>query len=301
MTYGFGKQVKPHDALFILTGAQRGATVELDALPLRLGADSQSDILLLRDEVGEHGVHLHDAVGGFIRMEVQNGSAVVGGRTIKSGSVRKVGRSATISLGSTVFMIASSLAEADRMRRNAERRTRRMSWAASLAVILGASGAFALAATQQKEPDEPRISAERDAKTGEAVMPVLAAASLRSRLADAGLGRLEVNADRTTGIVTVAGALRADQRADWNAVQKWFDATYGMSVQLEARISEAANTVTLPFSVQSVWAGSSPRITLHDGSRSRIGDVLPGGWRLDAIQPGSIEISRDGENLVLSL
>lgn len=300
MTYGIRKRVEDDHRLFVTSGGQRGASVSLGDEVLTLGAAPDCDILLLADEVGDATATLTPDADGFL--EVSGQLVQIGGRRLKPGATERLGCHVPMKLGRAHLMIAGSLDEADRVRKQRERRATQLGWAASIAVAVCATGAVALTGgVGMKTADgaAQRMSPQRPA--AESFLPLLASNDLQARLAENGLASLIVSPNRDAGTVVVQGGLRPSERNRWDDVRKWFDATYGASVQLEARLSADSDAVTLPFAVHSIWMLPYPRVTLHDGSQSRIGDMLPGGWHLDAIGENVVEISRNGERLALSL
>jgi len=199
--------------------------------------------------------------------------------------------------------LASSLESADDLRHSYRRQASSMAWAASIAVGLSLLGFWSysggLGSVEAKALPVTQITFLNDGSGGNESM--VAAKELKQHLDEVGLLKLDIVGDQAERMVTVMGELKESDRARWLETFEWFDHSYGKSVYLDAKFSTVEDEITLPFSIQAVWVGSVPRVTLHDGTKRTVGDELPGGWVLDAVAQNSVTISKDDETLDVAL
>lgn len=127
-----------------------------------------------------------------------------------------------------------------------------------------------------------------------------AAQDLRGRLAQVGLGESLV-VTLGEGTVVAAGEIKPEMEASWQAAHGWFDQRFGGQIPLDTRVTVRGEVQGPALSIRAVWTGDSPYIVAGNGQRYSEGSVLDSGWRIVRIGRDSIELSRNGDTLRLSL
>ncbi len=301
MVYGADHSDSPVQRLFVLNGELRGVSVPLDDAVLRVGSGDDCDVILVSSSNDSDAeVSISPDGGGFLLSDAQ-GEILVRGRLLKPGKRKSVKSGTPITVGDVRLMVSTSLADADQTITASKLRKSRIAWAASLAVLIAGVALVVFAGGRGSVVAKPAPIAFNAGNAATQYTADVAAEAMRSRLGDDGLVRLSATADSLNGTVKVRGKVRPTEHSVWRDASTWFDATYGNSVMLDAKVDLLNETVTLPFSVDAVWMSGSPRLILHDGTERYTGDVLPGGWQLDEIEPDSLVISKDGESLVVPL
>lgn len=303
MAYGQRDPQPAAGELFILNGELRGVSVPLSDAEIRIGSAADCDVVLLDDDNELAELVLSPAEQGGYEASDAVGYVKINGRLLKSGKRRSLRSETPHSVGGIDFMIARSLAEADHSARSYHRRSNGLAWFATLAAasiviaVVGFSGGNSAVVAK---PGSVAVAQATRSDAG-SFTAVLAAKALEEKLSESGLVRLETSADRENRTVLVRGKLRESEKDAWREAVGWFDASYGDTVQIDASLTHTPDSVTLPFAVEAVWMGATPRLTLHDGSKRQAGDSLPGGWTLKAISSNSLTISKNDETLVVPL
>lgn len=302
MAYSHDQIDGPEHRLFVLNGELRGVSVPLSEAPLRVGSSDDCDVILFDEDQCGAEVTI-TATGNRLRLVEGTGDVRVGLGHVKPGKSRTVKSGVPFKVGSAELMITQSLADADRAQKAYHKRSSKLAFAASFALLVGLVGLVAYTGGRGSVVAQPAPVALKapSSKNNPSFSAVIAANAMQAKLDESGLTRLAATPDRLNGTVKVRGKVLESQRSVWREASTWFDTKYGTTVMLDAEINMAPATVTLPFSVTAVWMGNTPRLTLHDGSQSFAGDLLPGGWRLDVIESNSVTISRDGESLTVPL
>ena len=289
--------------LFILSGELRGVSVPLTGDEIRLGSGADCDVVLL-DEVGEPSeVIIAPSEDGSYTFESVAGSVRIGRRYLKNGNTRSVSSGTPLVVGDIEMALASTLEDADRSKHSYRRHTSGALWVASLALGLGLLGfwGFSGGPGSVVAQTSPATKLTYVLDRAGSSQSMVAAKELQLRLDELGFHGLNIAGDQTEHMVTVEGKLRTSERARWLQTVEWFDESFGKSVYLDAKIAQIADEITLPFAIEAVWIGHSPRVTLHDGSKRTVGDELPGGWVLDAVAQESVTITKDNETLDIAL
>ena len=303
MAYSHDQSDISEQRLFVLNGELRGVSVPLESNVLRVGSSADCDVVLLDAHDSESEVSVSSDENAFALSD-PFGDVHIGMRVLKSGARKTLKSGVPFVVGTTEMMVSRSLDDADTALKSYKLRSTRFACAASVAVVvLVAAVAFFNAGRSSviaKPANIDNLSVTASVQSQKADVEV-AAEAMQSELDRSGLMRLMAQADPVNGTVKVRGSVRQDEYASWRDASKWFDTRYGDTVMLDAQVDVASDTVTLPFSISAIWMGSSPRLTLHDGSQRFAGDLLPGGWRLDKIQRDSVTIWKDGESLTVPL
>lgn len=302
MAYSHDHPAEDGQRLFVTNGELRGVSVPLEVGELRVGSSSDCDVVLLGADDSESEVSIVVSDDGFALRDAI-GDIRIGQKVLKATKRKVLKAGVPFLVGDTEMMITRSLEDADKSSTSYRQRSTRLACVASAAVLVGVIAVVVFAGGRGTVIAKPAALESRTNVSSESpsIIAVVAANAMQGKLDESGLRRLTASADRINGTVKVRGSVRKNEFASWRDASKWFDTKYGRSVMLDAHVDTAADSVTLPFSINAVWMGDSPRLTLHDGSQRFAGDFLPGGWRLDKIGKDSVTIWKDGESLTVPL
>ena len=302
--YQKSKSDRSSKQLFILNGELRGVSVPLATEQIRLGSSADCDVVLLdeSDENSEVLITPNEADGTYA-FEAIAGKVRIGRRNLKVGNTKPISDGVPIVVGNVKVALGASLESAEKTNGSFRRRSVGVLCAASVALGLGLLGFLTLsggpAEVVAQSTAAPQITYVLD-QSGRS-QSMVAAKELQRRVDEFGLKGLVIAGDQDEHMVRVNGKMRDSDRTRWLDTVEWFDQSFGRSVSLDAKIATMENEIVLPFSIEAVWAGNAPRVTLHDGSKRTIGDELPGGWVLDAVALESVKISKDDETLDVAL
>jgi len=286
MAYGQQDTDESADRIYVVNGELRGVCIPLENFPLRIGLSGGCDVILLDDGQGDSEITLDLSEKGKPTLAGAIGDVSLGRRSLKAQDKVVFGHGSSLHVGSSQLVLASSLSAADHSIRSGRRAHGGTFWATSLALVVGMIGVIGLTGGiggVVAKSISPYEIADRVTEPSDATSSSAAVAALRQKLDEVGLNNVRSFEDSDTMTVSVVGTLQESQRRKWQEVHAWFDARYGTKMLMDVDVDYASNSVTLPFSIEAIWGGASPRITLHDGSRRGVGELLPGDWRLDKV------------------
>lgn len=300
--------------LSIETGPHAGVKRRLAFGAASMGRGLSSDIVLADESMVE--AHAMATLSGKgVAIEALGSDVVLGGDrgVLRSGETRELPWPVHMTLGRTrlTLDLASQPGRATRGPRSSL-------WPAAggaavlvAAVLLGSQylTAFGGAEPQAEKPKlpealnlKPAVASQADAaaldtelQTG--TMPseqrTLEAAteSLERQMDSIGLEGLKVQPD--DGAVVVSGLLSSDDEVRWRDVEMWFDQRFGSSIPLDSRVSVDDREDVPDIAIRAVWSGPSSYLVAGDGRRYSTGSMMPGGWRIDAIEPDAVVFQRD--------
>jgi len=145
-----------------------------------------------------------------------------------------------------------------------------------------------------------QTEAARDGTRAAAPQPdrlAMALTALQSRLAAAGLTSLDLRSE--AGRLIVTGEVTPTQAAQWEEVDRWFDATYAGDPPLAAAVTNAAPEKPA-IALKAVWTGARPFVVTEDDVMHYEGDALPGGWSIMTIAPNRVVLTRSGGTTTLT-
>ncbi|MFC7399051.1 FHA domain-containing protein [Chelatococcus sp. GCM10030263] len=285
--------------LDVTGGLHRDTNVGLDGTVWRIGSAPDDDVVLL-----DRGVEPHHALlrrdGAAFEIEAVGGEVIVAGTT----------RIAPGFAGRFRTPVTFTLAGAELRLRDTKARPRTM----QIAVTTLAVAALVLAARLvpwngvhdrtggSVEEAGPATASDQAARRDVAGAPEpdrieAALTALHSRLAAAGLTSLHARAE--AGRLVVAGTLTTRQSAQWEEIDRWFDATFAGTPPLVAEF-EAAEVEKPAVVLKAVWNGARSFIVTADGVTYFQGDRLPEGWTIASIEPGRVVLTRAGESVTLT-
>nr|WP_300311855.1 EscD/YscD/HrpQ family type III secretion system periplasmic domain-containing protein [Halomonas sp.] len=125
------------------------------------------------------------------------------------------------------------------------------------------------------------------------------AEALQNRLTEAGLNDLQVE-DAGNHLV-VSGEFAPHQHADWQAVQRWFDESYGSRQVLISNAMPGVTPDHPDFRFQAVWLGDNPYVIGDNGERLYPGAALQQGWVLAEIANDRLTLRRGEDEMFLTL
>ncbi|QEM82566.1 FHA domain-containing protein [Halomonas binhaiensis] len=125
------------------------------------------------------------------------------------------------------------------------------------------------------------------------------AEALQNRLTEAGLDKLKVE-DAGNHLV-VSGEFAPHQHADWQAVQRWFDESYGSRQVLISNAMPGVTPDHPDFRFQAVWLGDNPYVIGDNGERLYPGAALQQGWVLAEIANDRLTLRRGEDEMFLTL
>ena len=283
--------------LHVTGGLHREAEVSLDGDVQRIGSSPDDDIVLLDEGVAPHHANLRrdgarveiEAVGGEITLadgtEVAPGFAgrfklpvtfVVGGAEL---CVRGEARSSRFAHVITAMLVAT-------------------------AVLATVTQTVLWIVSDDLSQPNGTTNESREAKAARGGVPAAepdrlgnARAALQARLAAAGLTSLDLRSE--AGRLIVTGAVTPKQAAQWQELDRWFDATYAGDPPLVAAVTNAKSEKPA-VALKAVWTGARPFVVTEDDIMHYEGDALPGGWTIITIGPGQVVLTRSGETVALT-
>lgn len=312
------RQANPY-LLTVLSGPNAGASAGFAPGRLRIGGGEDDQIVLAG--VAPGALQLH-ARGEVLRISAQTSGIryrdVTNAETPAlpvGGDVLTAGFPATLHLGDdTVITIA-------RLGPNLPRRPGLHAGLGLAAVALAAGlwigSQFGGLATQARAalPEQAEVQARitdsgRDTAPGVAAgqSPEMAAPSecdaacmqriadeFAARLQSAGLEGLDIAAE--DGVLRATGTIAPEQSDIWQQQRAAFEAEFGQSLPLIARIEQGDPVPVL--AIASVWLGKIPEIRTKAGAVLREGDQTGDGWTVGAIARGEIQLNRDGRQITV--
>lgn len=118
---------------------------------------------------------------------------------------------------------------------------------------------------------------------------------LGRRLAEAGLGTFISVESGSLGNLVATGEIDGQAADRWREIIKWYDAQAAAPL-LVNNVTRGQGVTSAP-SVRAVWFDARPQVSLDDGRSVGIGDTTPSGWKLEAIEDGSVTFIRDGKSV----
>jgi type III secretion protein D len=280
--------------LDVTGGLHRNTDLVLNGAVWRIGSAPDDDVVLL-----DPGVEPHHAIlrrdGAAFEIEALGGEVIVAeGTAIAPGFAGRFRPPVSFALGGAELRL-----------RNGEPKRRAMGIAvAALAVaVLILVGRLVPWNGAQDSIGRSTEDAGRQVNASDVVgVPEpdrigTALIALQSRLATAALSSLHARAE--AGRLIVAGTLAARQSAQWEEIDRWFDATFAGTPPLVVDVQSAE--VEKPAVVlKAVWSGARSFIVTEDGVMYFQGDGLPEGWTIASIEPGRVVLTRAGESVTLT-
>ena len=126
-----------------------------------------------------------------------------------------------------------------------------------------------------------------------------AANILRERLAAAKISTVQIV--ESAGMIRAKGTVTSASKDSWDALQVWFDDTYGRGVLLQSEVAVLnPEAPTPPIAIQSVWTGKQPYLIDGQGKKHFEGVLLKDGWIIERIEPEKVTLTRNNQRMVLT-
>lgn len=264
--------------LDVLDGPQAGASATLLGPRSRLtGAGACMSLL--------------GADGLSITLERDMLSLVLGPTLEQNGERSRIARDAEIQVGGSRLRIRTTL-----------RAEMRYALGVAAVILLGASIAVSPASGVVNQPVALASGVDKAEPTlGDRVAADEATlAWFNDTLRAEGLGdKIAARRGREIGMLIAEGVIAPDDLPAWRAALAALDARRNAPFLLNA-VQVEARRVVVPFKVVGISADAGA-LRLADGGRFEIGDTLPGGWLLEAIDETGAAIRRGGDLIRLSL
>lgn len=289
------KRKSPPYLLTVLTGPNAGAELGLSGARKSLGANTKQDIQL--DGLPAEALRF---------MMERNQLVVKPARDVKvairGGEIVKAGRSTTLSLPVQLTIdedVTLHLCRLQERKGFFARQVPVLAAAACTIAVLGFGFSTLLStsglATASALPTSaiPTVASspvatepEREPISCGSACMEQAADAFRALLDEAGLDGVTVVPETDILRVTTQGIAQGDPR--WSSVRHKYDQAWASRAPL---LVERAKPITkAPFAVQSVWLGTPAEVTTREGQVYRVGSLVPGGWTIEAIRSGSVDL-----------
>lgn len=301
MAYSDSQLESGAERLFVLSGELRGVSVPLGKGTFRVGSSNDCDVILLSKSETDSEASFTPSDDGKLFATDPVGDVRIGRKTLAAGKRLVVKPGTPVKVGDTKLMLAESIDGADRSEKLLSRRYTQFVCAISIMAFVSFVGVYELLSGRNTVLATPIYPTVQGATYLGPSDFVSAAEETQKQLDSVKLSHILASADDDVGTVKVRGRLRESEIADWKTVSSWFDTVYGGSIMMDAEFVSVSDAITLPFSISAVWTGRESRLTLHDGSQRHLGELLPGGWKLEKITPKQITISKSGESLMVPL
>lgn len=287
------EQERETPRLYILSGVHQGGVAPLGShARYRIGASTDGDIVLRDQDIAAHHVTL-ELDADKVRLTSHADQVNIERRPLLApGETYEHRLPFTFSVGSVRMRVAGATHQEKPVAGLAAVGSRAM--LPVLAVLLG-SLLFALLyipGMASETTYRPDVGIDRRATPRVAIDVVRE--QLKTKLIEAGLGNLEV--DAVAGQFNVAGEVSEQARKQWHDIQVWFDRTYGASYQLRSKLTLAQAPELF---IKAIWLGEAPYIVADSGERRYQGAVVANGWVLEKIGLHELVLARNGRQHVL--
>jgi hypothetical protein len=293
--------------LEVVGGAHRGAALLLDESDYRIGCSPDADIILSDPGVAPAHATLHigrDMLTGraMVRIGATGADMMIGQEKLPLSRGCRVKLPVSIALGEARLKLSDSGTD-----RIPVPRTLKAAGVASVAVVAVAIGVQAfrawgpvdIRATEQLASGQPAELSTANVSGAVTRAAEEAARALTARLAAAKITTLRISAEN--GRLAATGTVAGRQTAEWGAIQRWFDLTYGGRLILTTLLDAPGAPPAMPaLQLQAVWYGERPYVLTAGGEHYFKGAVLDNGWILQDIGEDRLLLAKDGETVALT-
>jgi hypothetical protein len=281
----------PAVTLRILSGVHGGADIPSLALPLKLGSDIDSDVVLADPDVMPDHLRLIDIDGTLAIAAVDGAVDIDGFGRLKALQGFRVNLPVQLCVGSTTLRIDRAGTTVDDAAVSPPGRS--PWWHRSLVATLGLGlvgvavipsglSAFSRVTSVQSEQSPASASA---ARAPDAIDPVT---FLQGELNVRGLSHLDLK--RTGSSLAVAGMLTETEYQAWLQLRRLADEKSGSPLVIESRIIR--RELPLPsLDISAVKLGGQPYVIATSGERLRPGDVVSPGWVLARLENHAVVLA----------
>jgi Inner membrane component of T3SS, cytoplasmic domain/Inner membrane component of T3SS, periplasmic domain len=299
--------------LEVVAGAHRGAALVLEEGVHRVGSSSDADIVL--SDPGVAPAHAMLDVGrdlltgrSVVRIGATGGDVMVGQEKLPVSRGCRARLPVSITLGGTRIELSES-GTGGAGRGDMRKTLVGVAVGTAVAVVVAvavaaqafrASSSADIGAPERLTSDEPVGPSAADASGVFALAAEEAVRALDARLAAAKITTLRISAE--DGRLAATGVLAGQQQAaEWAAIQRWFDQTYGGRLVLTVRLDQPGAPRAMPaLQLQAVWYGERPYVLAADGEHYFKGAVLDNGWIIRDISEERVLLAKEGETVTLT-
>jgi type III secretion protein D len=282
--------------LTILDGLQAGSRTRLATGDTRIGSGVECAVVVA-DPVMQPD-HFEIAVGDATALRALRPLLLLDGTALAAGSELVVTGPTSFMAGGTRFLLDVPPRPAAEVPAPRVRRHRRRGFAVGAVAVLAGLGGTAFwlggGGVAPRTADAGPVQVPRPRP--QPVNMDAAAAGLRQRLAEAGLGGLSVTL-QPDGTLAATGLLPPSDQPAWNAARQWFDDRYGNGAVVVEQFSAPGSMP--PLRVAAVWNGAHPYVVDDHGDRFRAGAAIGDGWIIDHIEEGRIVVRRGAQTVAL--
>ena len=274
--------------LVIEKGMHAGARERSNTGVLSVGSDINNDVVLLGDNLAAHHVSISvvDSWRGTVRIEAKDESILLqDGRIIKNGRYLDVAMPVRFQAGGAEFSVQSSRNTAS-LKRFAVPAIGLLALALVLPSIIGlVSGGM------RRLPSPSSMATSLTPDVSPAALETWQE-KLREKIRETGLvGQVSIERG-ASGNLVATGATDSNAADKWRDVLKWYDAQAAGPL-LVNNVARGDTPTTMP-SFRAVWVDARPQVVLMNGQSAGIGDLIPGGWKIESIEVSGVLLSRDG-------
>ncbi len=290
-------------------GAHRGASVINSSGAITIGKAESGDIVLFGDDVEPVHFRIKVEPGLFSKLVVHamEGPVEIKGRTIvEVGEYTQIPAGAEIIAGTAALKV-ERVADPSNLAVPALRAgivvlafsTAWVGWSLITTIISIVPGSASAIVESVSAPVSRQIGAALGTPAAkEAASTEAYAWQARAKIEDLGLNRgLRVMAGPPE-MLRVTGTINEAQAPSWNEFLRWYDSNPGFP-KLVRDVARSEADTDLP-ALQSVWLEGEPTVYFKSGVSGKVGDVVPGEWRITAITAASVTVERDGSSVALT-
>ncbi len=284
----------PPYLLTVLTGPNAGAELGLSGARKTLGSDPKQDIQL--DDLPDQALRLMMDKGA-LRVRPSRDVDV----KLRDGTALKPARTTTLPLPVQLTVegsVSLHLCQTRPMKTSLTHRFRVLT-AAACVVCFGGFGVATLVsssglatASVSSQPVVPQVNAVAAGPAAPARQGCgsecmeQAASTFRNAIEEAGIAGVTVSPG--ADILRVIAPPDVASHPRWSSIRRDYDKAWGARAPL---LVEQSRPITkAPFAVQSVWLGKPAEVTTRDGQTYRVGSTVPGGFVVEAIRSGSVDL-----------
>ena len=271
--------------LHVQSGRHAGAVITLDGESATIGRGPGCDLVLSDPSVEQCHCRIEIRPDGVAITALEGAVVVPGQGEVEPGFRTRLSSSAALTIGALALDL--------RIQAPATRRAPlRMLGGAGVVLVAGIGALALFGATMPAAAPE---AAPMQAHAAVAPAPVEAPAPVPARTepsevalrTSAELERRHLDAvaiEYQNPVFVLSGEISAAQMDAFHEVEQWFDGSYPELVLQTGGVAIKAlpATAAAPPAIQSIWYADEPYIVVDD-RRYRVGDALPGGWRLEGV------------------
>jgi hypothetical protein len=278
--------------LIVTEGLHSGARIVLREPSFSIGGSERNDVVLLADDLApvHAGVAVINPWLGKLRIDAQEQPIeTLDGRIIDAGRYVEMTLPAEFRVGRATFRLESV--------KNLAKLRRIILTGLALAILLPFLPSLIQISPGPIQPSILGIPQRPPIQTIRADSPGLDTwqSLLTDRVTRSGLtGQVRIEKG-PSGSLIATGSVEPQALQTWRDILKWHDIQAG-APPLVNNVTRTEAQTEMP-SFRAVWVDAKPQIVLNSGQTATIGDTIPGGWRIEAIETSGVTLSREGRKV----